>query len=182
MSPRAEGDAGSLFRELLRDSYDALPAPVRALHDRAPAVFQGRCDIERGRGLLSRLMAAASSLPAAGRDRPLSVTIERHPLGETWSRDFAGSRMKSSLRRRGALLEERLGPTVFRFVLAPSVEGIRWTLASVRTLGIALPLAWFRGVTASESADGDRYTFDVRAAVPVAGLLVHYRGYLDVAP
>ena len=172
---------GTLFRNLLPDSFDALPAPVRAIHDKPHGVYHGRCDIERGRGLLSKLMAAVSGLPDAGLARALSVTIESGADGEKWTRDFGGRRMRSSLRQQGALLEERLGPTCFRFRFVPGAEGIDWKLESVRSLGIPLPLRWFKGVSARESADGNRYRFDVRAEMPLAGLLVHYRGYLDVA-
>ena len=36
------------------------------------------------------------------------------------------------------------------------------------------------GVGAREFADGERYAFDVRAWLPLVGLLVHYTGWLDV--
>jgi hypothetical protein len=50
----------------------------------------------------------------------------------------------------------------------------------VRSLGIPLPLAWFDKVSARESVEGGRYRFDVRAEMPVVGLLVRYAGTLDV--
>jgi len=49
-----------------------------------------------------------------------------------------------------------------------------------RALGVPLPARWFAGVAARESEADGRYCFDVRAALPLAGLLVHYRGWLDV--
>ena len=37
-----------------------------------------------------------------------------------------------------------------------------------------------RAVRARESAEGERYRFEVVAALPLAGPLVHYRGWLHV--
>jgi hypothetical protein len=45
---------------------------------------------------------------------------------------------------------------------------------------LPLPESWFSRVSAREWAEGDRYHFDVQAALPVAGPLVHYRGWLGV--
>jgi len=53
-------------------------------------------------------------------------------------------------------------------------------LVSVHVVGVPLPLTWFRGITATETAIDGRYGFDVAAVVPIVGLLVSYRGWLDV--
>ena len=59
---------------------------------------------------------------------------------------------------------------------------IVWRVVRVHALGVPLPARWFRSVRARESAGDDgRYHFDVSASMPIAGLLVHYRGWLDVA-
>jgi len=50
----------------------------------------------------------------------------------------------------------------------------------VQVLGLRLPAAWFEGVSARESEHDDRYHFDVGASLPLAGLLVRYRGWLHV--
>ena len=69
----------------------------------------------------------------------------------------------------------------FGFRLRVRDGGIEWTVERVRALGVPLPARWFSGVRARESAQGERYAFDVQAALPVIGPLVHYRGWLDVA-
>jgi hypothetical protein len=171
-----------VFRALVGDSFEALPPAVRAIHDSSgERTFTGRCDVYRGASLASRVIAAALRLPRAGRDVPLRVTIRRHPPYETWTRDFAGRRLRSVLRARRGLLEERMGATTFTFALRVHDRGIRWELMGVRALGFSLPLAWFRGVRAGEGVEEGRYRFDVRAELPVAGLLVHYHGLLDTA-
>lgn len=123
-------------------------------------------------------MCAVSSLPRAGDDVPVRVTIRRDARGETWTREFDGRPMASSLRARGDLLEERLGPTTFLFRLHAGRERMSWRVERVRVFGIPVPAALFAGVTASESEEGGRYRFDVEARLPGVGLLVRYRGTL----
>jgi hypothetical protein len=58
--------------------------------------------------------------------------------------------------------------------------GLSWRLVRVRALGLPLPSGWFAGVRAREFERDGRYHFDVGAQLPVVGLLVRYRGWLDV--
>jgi hypothetical protein len=170
-----------LFRELLGSSFEALPQPLKAVHsgEAATTTWSGRCAVVRGTGILSRICGAIASLPPAGEGVPLQVAIDRGRDGETWTRSFDGHRLRSRIRARDGFLEERMGPTVFRFALEPTADAIDWRLVGVRSFGLPLPVSWFDKVSARESVDGALYRFDVRAELPVAGLLVHYRGTLD---
>lgn len=171
----------ALFERLLGPSFATLPAPVKRLHDRRPRkVFAGRCHVERGRGRLAAWLARATALPLACRDAPVTVTLLRDGQREIWSRDFAGRPMRSILAEHRGCLQETLGPVGFTFALRADPQGITWRVAGVRACGLPLPGAWFEGVTARESSQGGRYTFEVRAELPLIGLLVHYRGWLDV--
>lgn len=59
--------------------------------------------------------------------------------------------------------------------------GLSWRLVRVRAFGLPLPRGWFAGVRAREFEHEGRYHFDVAAQLPLAGLLVRYRGWLEVA-
>ena len=170
----------SLFAQVLGPAFETLPAPLRAFH-RAQGRhrYHGQVEVERGGGLLSRIVAAATHLPPAGVG-PLCVEIEATPDAEQWTRVIGGRAMPSRLWRRGDVLCERLGLATFGFRLHVEDQAIMWRVASVRVFGVSLPTPWFTGVGARESADGGRYRFDVWASLPLAGLLVHYRGGLDV--
>lgn len=170
-----------LFPRLIGPAFGALPRALRVIHEaRGRCTYSGSCRVERGSGVLSRICGAVASLPLAAEAIALRVLIEADDEGETWQRDFGGRAMRSRLRARGALLEERLGPTAMRFALAAEGEAIEWRLAAVRVAGIPLPLAWFIGTHAREYLEGGAYRFDVRVRLPVVGLLVHYSGTLDV--
>jgi hypothetical protein len=90
--------------------------------------------------------------------------------------------MCSRLWAGDGLLCERLGLVTFGFRLGVEQGNLIWRVARVRALGVPLPASMFTQVLAREGEAEGRYTFDVQAALPVIGLLVHYRGWLHVEP
>lgn len=169
-----------LFPKLLGAAFDTLPPRVQALHRRGGVQrLDGEVTVERGSGRLARLCAWATRLPPAGRG-PIEVEIVAAPHEERWTRHVAGHAMPSRLWAHQGLLCERLGLVTFGFRLHAQDGAIVWRVARVRALGMPLPARWFAGVVARESQRGVDYCFDVAAALPVAGLLVRYRGTLDV--
>jgi hypothetical protein len=175
-----EPAANLLFPTLLGDRFDALPPRVRALHLRHGVQhLAGEVDVERGRSWLSRLCAWATRLPPAGRG-PIAVEIATTPAGEQWTRRIANHAMRSRLWARDGLLCERLGLVTFGFRLDVEDSAIVWRVVRVHALGVPLPVAWFAGVEAREFQQADRYCFEVAAALPVAGRLLRYRGWLQV--
>ncbi|MHB8911995.1 MAG: DUF4166 domain-containing protein [Lysobacter sp.] len=177
--------APPLYRILLGTQYERLLPTLQRLHSRTGRqLYRGKAEVERGRGLLSQLCAWATRLPRAGHG-PIKVEIVAGDGREQWTRMFAGHAMRSRLWARDGLLCERLGLVTFGFRL--SVEdtpghgqAIVWRVARVRALGLPLPARWFDRVHAREYERDGRYRFDVAAALPLAGLLVHYKGWLDV--
>lgn len=175
----------SLYRQLLAARFDQLPPTLRALHDRSGCRrYHGKVEVDRGSGILSRLCAWAAQLPAPGRGS-IKVEIDADATGERWARVFAGKAMRSRLWASGSLLRERLGLLVFAFrldveQLPGAGPAVVWHVARVSALGLPLPLRWFAGVTAREYERDHRYRFDVAAKLPGVGLVVHYRGWLDV--
>lgn len=170
-----------VFARLLGDDFAALPAVVQRLHLRAGrAVYTGEAQVERGRGRLARLCAWATRLPPAG-SGPVSVEIDAGPAAERWTRHIGGHAMRSRLWAADGLLCERLGLVTFGFRLAVEHGQLTWRVARVRALGVPLPARAFGDVSARESEADGRYAFDVTAALPWIGPLVHYRGWLRVA-
>lgn len=169
-----------LFPELLGAGFGALPPRVRALHLREGVQqLSGEVEVVRGTRWLSRLCAWATRLPPAGH-APITVEIVAMPGHERWTRRVAGHAMPSRLWSRDGLLCERLGLVTFGFRLHTEGDAIVWRVESVHVSGLRLPAPWFEGVTARESEREGRYHFDVAAALPLAGLLVRYRGWLHV--
>ncbi|SEL67068.1 protein of unknown function [Pseudoxanthomonas sp. GM95] len=171
--------SASLFERVLGPAaFAALPLPVQALHGGVGRqCWQGQGQVERGRHPLAVLMAWAARLPPTG-TVPVTVTFDRAAGRERWHRQFGTHVMASTLWQRRALLRERLGLVTFDFALAQDDATLDWQVRAVRALGVPLPLRWFGGVQARESADGARYRFLVDVRLPGVGLLVRYDGWL----
>ena len=168
-----------LFPRVLGSEFDRLPPRVQRLHRNGSRSYRGEVTVERGRRWLGRLCAWVARLPPAFVGA-IRVDIEVDAVGERWARHVDGRAMRSRLWARQGLLCERLGPLVFRFRLGVRQGRLEWSVARVALLGVPLPVGLFREVHARESEQAGRYHFDVAAALPLAGLLVHYRGWLDV--
>ncbi len=172
----------TLFQRLLDPTaFTALPGRVRKVHE-APQtkIYRGETDIKRGTGLLAGILATATFLPPGGSNIATAVEIAVTQSGERWTRNFGGRRMRSRLWDSDGLLCEKLGLATFGFALSVENGVLFWRIRRVSSLGIPLPAKWFDGVTAREFEAEGRYRFDVRAELPLIGLLVHYRGWLDV--
>lgn len=171
----------ALFPSLLGPEWNGLNESVRRMHgDSARLRACGEADIEGAMNLPARGLRALLGLPSPGTRQPLEFTIERRGMRETWTRNFAGARMRSVLDGAGGLLREQLGPMTFRFRLRRRESAIEWDLHSTRLMGIRVP-RWMSGHVLSESgSELGRYAFKVDVRMPLIGRLVSYRGWLEV--
>lgn len=170
----------TLYRALLGDAFDALPATAHRLHAQdGQRHYHGEVAVRRGAGLLSRLCGWATRLPPAGAG-PIRVDIESRAGVETWTRHVARHAMRSTLHAHRGRLRERLGLVVFDFDLLLDEGELPWRVARVSTLGLPWPTRLFDAVRAREFEQGGRYRFEVNARLPGVGLLVHYAGWLHV--
>jgi hypothetical protein len=171
-----------LYRRLLGERFEQLPACVRELHDVANAsVWTGRADVERGASLASRVVATLFGLPPAGRDQALRVTFQVDGDREIWSRTFGDAEFRSVQYEHGGLLRERVGPSTFVFALETSADGMALMLRGVRFLGVPLPRLLAPSVRTFESERDGRYRFEVEASLPLLGRIVRYAGWLEQA-
>ena len=170
----------TLFQQALGAAFFNLPESVRRLHAvRGTARYAGIASIERGGNPLARLCARVAGLPKAMQDAPTTVEFAADAKGETWRRDFGGTRMRSRLLFKDGLLREWLGPLQFRYVLHAGNEAIWWQVVGVRLLGLLpLPAAWFTGVRCREREHEGRYEFLVDAKLPLIGRIIRYEGWL----
>lgn len=175
----------SPFQQLLGDAFARLPEPLRGLHALSTdVVAEGRSDIAAAKGFLPWLICRLSGLPAAGRDVPVTVAFHVDGQGgEFWRRRFAGRRYASGFSvgtdGHAGLLCERFFPFVFFHSLTASPEGLRWDLMAWRLLWLPLPRWMMPPTVCFESADGNRFVFDINVRFPIIGQLIHYRGWLE---
>jgi hypothetical protein len=180
-------DRPQLFPAALGASFEKLPSAVAALHRPGRiSVWRGRADVERGGGALARLAAWAFHLPRAGRDVPVTVTIEADEAGEVWTRVFGERSFHSAMRpgRERGEIEERFGPFSFSLALTPDKHGVAMRVAGWRLGPVPMPRFLAIRTVATETADAEgRFRFDVLLELPLGlGRVVRYAGWLSPAP
>jgi hypothetical protein len=176
---------GPLYPWLLGPRYAVLPPLVQQMHQVAPRMIaDGAGTVTHGTRIASRLVARVLGFPRAGADRSVRVIFERQGAVETLSRHYEDATLTTHQMAAGpagsGLLGERFGPLTLVFRLEASDAAIRFVLEDVRCLGVSLP-RWLRPrIDAREFVADGWYRFDVRVALPVVGLLIHYDGRLRI--
>lgn len=173
-----------LYRRVLGDAWDRLPAAVAAMHggSGAPRTASGRARIDRGRGWVARLVAAVVGFPESAADVPVSVRFATEGDTEIWTRNFGGRIFHSAQREgRGAdghLLTEIFGPFSVAMALVQDGPKLRMIVRGWRFCGIPLPLFLAPGGDTYEEERDGRFHFHVEIAGRLTGLVVCYTGWL----
>ncbi len=173
-----------IYRRILGSAFNNLSSQVRALHNSPDArQWSGTANVQRGAGLLARLVAATIGFPKAAQSIPVTVNFSPDGEGEKWTRTF-GSQSFHSLQyvgkgRNRHLLVERFG--IIEVALALVIDGDRLTLVPRRwsVLGFPLPKTLLpRGISFETEREG-RFCFDVDISLPIVGHIVSYQGSLS---
>jgi len=172
-----------LYRRLLGEAYGSLPRPIQVMHDlKRDLTAAGAASVERGKSLLSRLVAAIVGFPPAGDDVPVKVDFRTDEGREHWRRDFAGksftSTQEEGRRRNARLLCERFGPLNLAMALVIEGERLRLVMRRWTIFGVPLPLALAPQSDTYEHVEDGRFRFHVEISHPITGLIVRYRGWL----
>ena len=173
----------ALYRRVLGEAWDSLPEPLRAMHDLdGERSAYGVAVVERGSGLLARLVAFVVGLPHAGADIPVTVSFRARHGREHWQRNFAG-RAFASVQEQGrgrfeSLVCERFGPLNVGMALVCESERLRLVVRRWSMFGVPLPRALAPRGDSYEFAQAGRFHFHVEIAHPFTGLIVRYRGWL----
>lgn len=180
MQPSQSVAGQSLYQRLLGDYYDALPATIRALHGHSENVtYAGRGSVERGNHWLARVIGAMMRFPPAIADTSVSVHFEIRDGTETWIRQFGTHRFQSCLSARNPILHESFAWIGIDFKLDVDSTGLRMIPTRWAVFGIALPKIFWPTIIGQETEVDGRFQFLVEAIMPLAGLVVRYRGFLE---
>lgn len=183
---KADGESAPLYRRILGEAWEALPASLATLHNivSEEQKAEGIARVETGKHVLARLLAALYGFLRAGEHVPVKVSFQRMDGGELWQRDFGGRRF-STFQSEGRgkadrLLVERFGPVTFWMALVLKQGELHLVTRRWSLFGIPLPLAFAPGASVYEYADGDDFCFHVEVKHWLMGLIVRYEGKLQV--
>jgi hypothetical protein len=173
-----------LYQRVMGQAWESLPIPIKTLHQPQGNSWsaEGRATVERGRGLLSRMIGKLIGFPDTGRNIPVKVVFELTGSGETWHRNFAGRSFRSfqwvSADAGGKLLGERFGALDFGLELAFDGTRLHLIIRRWSAFGIPLPLALAPIGQSCEFVEHGRFNFYVEIAHTWIGLIVRYQGWL----
>lgn len=175
----------SLYRQALGADWDRLPQAIRQLHEvDGSRVYVGEASVENGVTWLARICRVLMRFPPAADVLPVQVTLHRKGVREYWSRRFGTHRFHSIMSlpadgERGIVIE-RFGLLSFRIALPVTEHGLEMPVQRAYCLGIPLPNWLMPRSQTRELVDAQgRFNFDVAVYLPLAGLIVRYRGWLQ---
>jgi hypothetical protein len=176
-------DVAPLYRRLLGQTWHALPAPIRDMHETiGSASAHGRATVERGSNLLARFVAKLFAFPKPATDTDVAVHFEATDKGESWSRRFGedsfSSQQFAGRGRSDRLLCERFGPLVFAMALVADGGKMQLILRRWSAFGVPLPMWLCPRSNSYETTENGRFRFHVEISHPITGLIVRYRGWL----
>src|SRR6185369_9711396 len=179
----ARSTSWPLYRRILGDAWESLPAPLREMHDlKGDLTAEGLATIDRGGNLFARFIAGLFRFPGAGENVPVRVEFKLADGMEVWRRSFGGrsffSTQAAGKQRWDKLIVERFGPFAFGLAVVLDKDRLDLVLRRWSCLGLPLPLSWAPAGRAYESGNGGKFNFHVEIGHPWAGLIVRYRGWL----
>jgi hypothetical protein len=172
-----------LYKRILGEAWDALPAPLSAMHNvLVEHKAEGIARVEMGKSVIARLLAAWYGFPRTGEHVPLKVSFHQRDSGEIWERDFAGRKF-STFQSEGRgyadkLLLEKFGPVTFWMALVLKQGELHSVTRRWSIFGVPLPLVFAPNSSVYEYADGDGFHFHVEVKHWLVGLIVRYEGKL----
>ena len=184
MTPLRTDGRVPLYRRVLGEAWDLLPAPLQTMHDvQSERTADGVAVVERGSGLLARLVAFVIGFPPAGTDIPSHCFVSRPTGPRILATQFRRPRV---FERAGARARDASngccanGSARLNFVMALVCESerLRFVIRRWSVCGIPLPRALAPRGNSYEFVEAGRFHFHVEIAHPFTGLIVRYRGWL----
>lgn len=184
---KGRSEEAPLYRQILGDAFDTLPPQIRALHDETKERrWEGVARVQRGTGIVSRILGAFIGFPPASEQTPVTVQFSPQNGSEKWVRTF-GAKTFSSVQKLGVarnehLLTEQFGSIEVAIALVVRDQKLfliprRWSF-----LGLPLPTKLLPAGNSFEAQEGGKFRFDVEISVPGIGLIAAYEGELEPSP
>lgn len=177
-----QAERGALYPRAIGPAFDALPDPIRALHETpGRSVWRGEATTEGAAGPLAALVARIVGFPSALATCPVEVAIDADGERSVWRRRIGAHAFSSVLSRPrpGGRVQERFGPFAMDLRLAPEGERLVYRVEGWRIGPLPLPRFLAPSTRAHEAVDAEgRFVFDVEICAALLGRLVRYRGWL----
>ena len=172
----------SPYRDCLGAHFADMPLALQHFHA-APGDFvvHGHIKLKGGSNPLACLVAWLMGAPTSDVEGSFRFERTLQDDCEIWTRQFPGSRFRSTIRARGHLLIESMGlfSATSRVVWASPRLSLK--LTGVRFLGLPVPTMLLPRLIADEWAEGNRLCFNIDTTAPLVGRFFAYSGHLEIA-
>ncbi len=173
----------NLYRRVLGEKFETLPETIQAAHGfEGQHCLTGKVEVRCSENIIVRLLLRLLKLPRPGADVTAKILLQEDGQGERWHREFGSdsfsSRVKPHRAKQGRIVETMGGVSaVIRLNVIP--DGLQWNVESLSLLGLPLPRAIAPVTQATERQVDGLYRFEVSITLPLLGLLISYRGWLQ---
>ncbi len=174
------------YRRVLGDKWWMLAESVRRAHE-AGVERTGVFSITRGTSRLAWVLTRWLRLPRPSPAAATKLRITADDLGEQWERKFdADAFVTRQWAGSNGYLVERFEAWELHFELQIGAGGSlsyvqRGARLRLGWISLRIPLACAPVVSASETADDEsKVRVSVTVNIPLVGLLIGYRGHLDI--
>lgn len=173
--------ATSLYQQAMGPTFDLLAPELRVFHSMSGRIkLSGKCTVEGPGTKFGKLLGWMLSLPKTVGNTDMSFDLEASHAQETWTRYFPGRTMTSCFHVANGILIEQIGPVRLKFDLSAHDGTLTMRLQDITFLGIPCPKLMLPSVIAEEKALPDEVHFNIDVRLPIVGLIVAYRGFLNV--
>ena len=174
----------SVFRALLPDDYDDLPAAVCDFHDHAATHYRGTAFSGGAGNFPALVLRRIFGFPERADEMEVEIWLSTVAGRDRWDRRFGSRRFSSSFRPNSdGTLDEKFGPFRFAFRLRRDGKRMFWDFERWGIWGLGLPRFLGPRITTYETADDDgSFEFYSHADFPLIGRLVHYHGKVRPVP
>ncbi|AWM80468.1 hypothetical protein DKL61_08900 [Gammaproteobacteria bacterium ESL0073] len=179
-----ENKPSNLFAKLLGKQYEELPAAIKQFHDTPGHLWKGYVNATGSNNVLAKIIRTFMGFPKPGNNLPITVSVYYTDQGnERWSRSFGNKKFSSLLmidKKNPQLMSESFGLIKQHYKLELADNWLCWRLQYCSLLGVKLPSFLSPKIIANEGIDEKgTYQFIAKAELPLIGILLEYRGFLN---
>lgn len=175
-------ERGAIFARAIGVGFDALPAPLRALHETpGRSVWRGEAVVDGPANVLAAMVGWLIGFPARAGVAPVEVLIDADGRRSIWRRRIGKACFVSVLSRPQGegRISERFGLVTVNLRLRAEPYRLVYQIDGWRFGPLPLPIALAPRTRTHEAVDdAGRFTFDVEIGMPLLGRVVRYRGWL----
>lgn len=173
----------SVYQKILQDEFEKLGPSLQYSHGSQTLVIaSGMIDVEYGTNIFARWLNLIAKMPPKGLQQHVKLRVERNEKEEIWTRDFEGKIFTTIQFEKNGYMIEKSGPAALKFQISVIGNSIHFVQKHTLFFGIAAPKIFSLQSTANSIEDENGWKVDVEVKSPLFGLMLRYKGKVNIEP